>query len=316
MTTPDVKVLLTGASGFLGSRCMHALVDTGVEVHAVSRKAAVPADGVAWHRMDLLDASGRLAIMEHVRPTHLLHAAWYAIPGRFWDSSSNVEWLAASLDLASLFGRVGGRRALGVGTCAEYDSRGGVCREDATPCLPATIYGRTKLAAGLGLLAAGQALGFTAAWARVFAPYGPGEPEDKLIPYAIRTWLAGDAVRCGDPQRVRDFIYADDVAQALVRLLLGDADGVFNVCSGVPVTLAEVLQRVDLALGGGGRLEMGAREVRADDPLILVGDGSRLAALGNWRPRVGIAEGIERTVESWTNASGTRRIDLKTKRSL
>jgi nucleoside-diphosphate-sugar epimerase len=316
VTTRGTKVLVTGASGFIGSRCLLALVESGAEVHAVGRGAGTDTEGVTWHRADLLDAADRRTIIDRVAPTHLLHAAWYAKPGRFWDSGSNVRWLSASLDLAEQFGRVGGRRALGVGTCAEYDSAGGVCREDATPCLPVSLYGRAKLAAGQGFMASGEAFGYAAAWARVFAPYGPGEPEEKLIPYAIRTWLAGEVVRCGDLQRVRDFIYIEDVAQGLVKLLLHEAGGVFNVSTGVPVTLSEVLGRVDRALGGGGRMEVEAREVRADDPLILVGDPSRLAALGDWRPRVDIAGGIERTVKYWRSVNATDNSRPRTKQSL
>ncbi len=316
MRVEDVRVLVTGGSGFIASGCLPLLVSAGADVHAVSRGAAAATEGVTWHRADLLDARDRQALMEHVGPTHLLHAAWYSTPGRFWDSVSNVKWLTASLDLAELFGRAGGRRALGVGSCAEYDPCSGVCREDATPALPANLYGRSKLAAGQGLLAVGAAFGYATAWARVFAPYGPGEPDEKLIPYAIRTWLAGGIVRCGDLQRVRDFVYIEDVARALVRLLLLDASGVFNVCTGVPVTLAEVLYRIDRALGGGGRMEEQVREVRGDDPLILVGDPSCMATVSEWQPRIDIVEGIERTVDYWRKVDATDHSRPKTKSSL
>ena len=106
-----MRVLVTGASGFVGRHCLNALAGTDCEVHATARRA--PADrarGVIWHEADLLDASSRHTLIEQVRPTHLLHAAWMATPGLFWTSLDNVDWVAATALLAREFHRAGGQR--------------------------------------------------------------------------------------------------------------------------------------------------------------------------------------------------------------
>jgi len=299
-------VLVTGASGFLGASCLDLLTRRDVEVHAASRRAMAGEAHVHWHSADLLDAARRRELMEVVQPTHLLHLAWYAEPGRFWDSELNNDWLSATLDLARLFGNVGGRRAVGVGSGAEYAPEGGVVREEAIGGLPLSLYGRAKLAAGIGFQVAAECSGYSSAWCRVFVPYGPGEPREKLMSYAIRTFLEGGVPQCGDLSRVRDFLFVDDVASALVHLVFSDGGGAFNVCSGCPVTLREILLRICCAVGAEWRVDTDARRVRIDDPLVLVGDNSRLMATGGWSPRTKLNEGIARCVASLAETGAGR----------
>ena len=86
------KVLLTGATGFIGRHCLPLLIAQGYEVHAVYAKAAGGEHpGLQWHKANLLDPSQIYMLMEEVLPTHLLHFAWYAIPGKYWTSPENVR---------------------------------------------------------------------------------------------------------------------------------------------------------------------------------------------------------------------------------
>ena len=124
------KVLLTGASGFVGRHCLPALVARGYEVHAVSSSATAPADtppGVRWHQADLLDGAQVSALLAQVRPRHLLHSAWYAVPGKYWTAPENFRWVRASLHLLQTFAAHGGRRVVVVGSSAEYDWHYGYC---------------------------------------------------------------------------------------------------------------------------------------------------------------------------------------------
>ena len=86
------RVLVTGATGFVGRWTLPCLVDRGFEVHAVSRRAdPPPRDGVTWRRLDLLDGAIE-ALVRQVRPTHLLHFAWETTPLEYWVSLDNLRW--------------------------------------------------------------------------------------------------------------------------------------------------------------------------------------------------------------------------------
>ena len=130
------RVLVTGAGGFIGSHCLTPLVEREFEVHAVS-SGAVPfeVDGVVWHRCDLLDDAARGALVSSVEPTHLLHLAWFVVPGKLIAAPENFDWVRASLELVRGFAdTAAGVRSRGSGY--EYDWRYGYCTEGLTPSRP------------------------------------------------------------------------------------------------------------------------------------------------------------------------------------
>ena len=110
------RVLVTGGTGFIGRHALPLLA--GHEVHAsFSRAPGEDVPGVTWHRCDLLDTAAATTLVAEVRPTHLLHFAWYAVPGKFWDAAENAPWVEASLGLLAAFAGAGGRRATFAGSC-------------------------------------------------------------------------------------------------------------------------------------------------------------------------------------------------------
>src|ERR1700722_8182981 len=138
-------VLVTGAAGFIGGHTLQRLAARGYKVEAVSRVAHPSSDAVCWRKADILDIDAVEKLIYDVRPTHLLHLAWITEHGTYWTAPENVEWLIASLKLLELFGRAGGERAVGLGTCAEYDwSAAPPFCEDTTPLHPRNLYGAAK----------------------------------------------------------------------------------------------------------------------------------------------------------------------------
>lgn len=294
-------VLVTGASGFIGSRCLERLRDKGFEVHALSSRAVAADAGPAatWHQLDLLAPGAAPALLSQLRPTHLLHLAWCAKPGEFWASEENFLWLSASQDLFRAFYANGGRRAVGAGTCAEYQWGEEDCDEQSTPLHPDTIYGRCKLAAALVLEAAAIAGRGSSAWARVFVPYGPGEPSGRFIPSLIRGLLRGEPVACSHGRQIRDFIHVDDVAGGLVALLSGDAGGAFNIATGRATSLREIAERVIARLGRADLVQFGARPAPPGDPLRVVADMSRTKSAIGWQAGMSLEQGIDHAIAAW-----------------
>jgi UDP-glucuronate decarboxylase len=287
------RVLVTGASGFIGQVCTRLLLARGFEVHGTGRAEAPSIPGLVWHQANLLTSVGRERAMA-VRPSHLLHLAWEARPGLYRDSPDNAAWAEASLDLLDRALSGGARRIFGIGSCFEYGPFDGPCGEVATPCRPETTYGRAKLATAQGFVAAG------AAWGRVFFPFGPGEPRAKLLPSLILSLAAGQDFPCSAGDQIRDFIFVEDLADAVVSVLESGAGGVINLGSGEGTSLKQIIQHAAQLMGRADLVRFGARTVSGPDAeRLIVADIDRLRHEISWTPKIGWAAGVERSIAWW-----------------
>jgi nucleoside-diphosphate-sugar epimerase len=293
-------VLGTGCSGFLGRHCLAELVQQGFSVHAVSRfKAGTTDEGVVWHTVDLNSEGAVRALMATLRPTHLLHLAWITTPELYRFAPENLDWLEASLALIRAFGEQGGQRVVGVGSATEYQASDEPCSEDKTPIRPVTPYGRCKSALWMAAEACAQRYGFSIAWGRVFVPYGPGDPIQRLIPSLIAAFGAGQRINVTDGRQIRDFIYAPDVAALLVRLLeRQDATGAFNVGTGRGMSVRQVIELVADRYSAHDLVRLGARSSREDEPLSLVADMSKVQRVLDWSAPTSIEIGLERLMRT------------------
>lgn len=294
------RILVTGASGFVGSRALAPLLERGFEVHAVARRAPERGDAdVAWHAADMLDAGEQAALVARVRPSHLLHLAWYVEPRSFWNAPQNAAWVAATIALVERFAAAGGERAVLAGTCAEYDWGGaGLLREDA-PLAPGTFYGVCKDAAGQVAQGLGERLGVAVARGRIFNLYGPREDERRLVAAVARALVAGERVPTTDGEQVRDFLHVDDVAAAFAALAAAEAVGAVNVASGEGVAVRRVIELVAQAAGRPDLLDVGALERRPGEPPEIVADVTRLREEVGFEPAFALADGLAATVAWW-----------------
>jgi nucleoside-diphosphate-sugar epimerase len=290
------RVLVTGARGFIGRCCLPLLCLRGFEVHAVSAGTTGDYAGVTWHRCDLLGAGAGEALLERVRPTHLLHLAWVAQAGVFWTSPQNHDWLNSSKRLAQSFYGLGGSRALGMGSCAEYQATDSPCSEEGTRVAPSSAYGQAKAAMCASLEQAAAGAGWV--WTRLFHPYGPAEPAGRFIPSIIEALESGTPIACTHGSQVRDFVYVEDAAEACVGLLDSEAAGIYNVGSGEGRSLRQAAATIIANLGGAPLVRWGERPAPAEDPPRMVADPGRIRAAIGWRPRTTFDEGIRRSIKA------------------
>ena len=292
------RVLVTGASGFIGRQALSALRQRGYEVHAVARRP-LPIDGVRWHAADLLSEPAQTELLAAVRPSHLLHFAWYAEHGKFWTSPENRRWVDATVALVQAFQRAGGRWVAATGSCAEYDWANGRCDELTTPRAPSTEYGACKRAAHARLEEICRASNLSCAWGRIFHLYGPHENPARFVASIIGALLQGKVAACTEGSQLRDFLHVEDVAGAMVALLDARADGPFNIGSGQPVTLADLGRRIATLIGRPELLQLGARPVPAGEPPVLIPEIGRLKRAVAWAPRYTIDAGLRHAIEWW-----------------
>ena len=126
--------------------------------------------------------------------------------------------------------------------------------------------------------------GITSAWGRLFLLYGPHEHSNRLVPAVTRALLAGQPAPCTHGRQVRDFLYVEDAADAFVKLLDHQAQGPFNIASGVPTRLADVVFGVADRLGRRELIQLGALEPRPE-PDVMVADIGRIGRTIGWTPR-------------------------------
>lgn len=293
-----MRVLVTGASGFIGRHALPVLVARGHEVHAVARSALPAAAGITPHQVDLLDPAAAQGLVERVRPSHLIHLAWYAVPGKFWTAPENDAWLAASQQLVRAFAAVGGRRLVAAGTCAEYDWSGALL-SDATPLAPATRYGAAKNTLRTFLAETAPTLGLSWAWGRVFFLYGPHEAPGRLVSDVAASLLAGRRVATSAGTQERDFMHVADVARAFVEILESDVEGPLNVASGTVVPVRETIEQLGVLTGHPELIDFGARASPPGDPPRLAADVRTLSVDVGFAPRFDLASGLRDTVDWW-----------------
>ncbi len=296
------RILVTGAGGFIGRHALAPLAAQGFEVHAVARAASLPG-AVQCHAVDLLDPAATRALLDRLRPTHLLHLAWTVAPGGFWTTRDNLDWLAASLQLYRAFVAAGGQRFVGAGSCAEYgwapDQVAAPLDERSSACQPATLYGTAKQALHSTLVAAAALDGAALAWGRVFFLYGPGEKPGRLVSDVITKLLRGAPVETTAGTQLRDFMHVADVGAAFAALTAADISGPVNIASGQALPLAALLAEIARQTGAGHLLRLGARPMPPNEPAQLLPATQRLRDELGFTPRHSLESGIADSIAWW-----------------
>lgn len=301
------RVLVTGATGFIGRHCLDALQARGYEIHATTAGTPPAQHEVRWHQVDLLDEAGTTALLATLRPDSLLHLAWYAKHGLFWQALENVDWVRASLSLLRAFIAHGGHRMVCAGSCAEYDWSNGICGEDSTPLRPQGLYGVTKNAFHSIAAEAARRANISLAWGRIFFLYGAGEQAARLVPLIINAQLHGERVALTGGGLQRDYLHVSDVAAALVALLDSRVEGAVNIGSGQAVSIRAIADRLTARLGRPELVEFAAGDGSGKTIPLVVADTKRLSGELHWKPAIGLDQGLDLSIDWWRAHAGRSR---------
>jgi len=290
-----MRVLLTGASGFLGRYVLEELRRNEIETVIVGRHRPQNSQWATFVEVDLISPDVSFDFVREIDASHLVHLAWYAEHGKYWSSPLNLDWVDATAKLVQRFCETGGRHVVVAGTCAEYEWSQPVCREDETALNPSTLYGTTKDAARRLTHAVCAAHDVRCDWGRIFLPYGRGENRERLIPSLIDVFSGKRAAFGVNAAAYRDFLHVSDVAAGFMTLLRSGEGRTYNVASGSPVLLSDVVKMIAELMEADPTPVLSLATSRPGEPTHLVGDNSRIKSLG-WHPKLTLRDGLKRTL--------------------
>ena len=275
-------VLLTGATGFVGSQILKVLLESNVLVRCIVREGSVSKFSTQSDSLeslvftkDLFNENEEWWEKSLQNVDTVIHAAWYAEHGKYLQSPKNIDCLQGTLRLAKGAARAGVRRMVGIGTCAEYQTSSQKLTTE-TPLNPLSPYAAAKAAAFLCLSQWLPPQGIEFAWCRLFYLHGEGEDPRRLIPFLRERLASGKPVELTSGNQIRDFLDVKTVAHQIVQAALGSTTGALNIASGIPASVRKIAESIADEYGRRDLLLFGARADNPFDPPYLVGVPSLL----------------------------------------
>ncbi|HVV71513.1 MAG TPA: NAD(P)-dependent oxidoreductase [Verrucomicrobiae bacterium] len=294
-----MKILLTGATGFIGGAFARLALARGHQVAGlIIPTEKVPAGladekGLTWLRGKLDEAPW--AEIAAFQAEVCVHTAWITTPGVYLESPENERFRDISLHFLRKVHQAGTEHIVSLGTCIEYQITNQRLAEDSTPVIPTTTYARCKNELRLALEAEAHAGKMRVCWGRVFYPYGPGEHPSRLCSSLIQKLGRGEKVFLKTPGSTKDYIYIDDVAAAVLTLVEKKATGSVNLGTGIGNSVRTLARGLAQILGKENLVQE-ANPPEPDPFPYVVADATRLRSLG-WQPSVSIEVGLRRLVE-------------------
>ena len=303
------RCFITGASGFVGANLVRRLLADGHEAHVALRPEHQPwrlqeiASSLQVYAVDIADREKVGQAVRDIRPDWVFHLAAYGAystqTGFARMMDVNVEGTASLLEAC---GDVGVECFVYTGSSSEYGYKDHAPREDEV-LEPNSDYAITKAAATHCCQFAARTRGINAVAVRLYSIYGPYEEPTRLIPTLIAKGMRGTLPPLVSPATARDFVYVDDSVDALIRIAeRSRAPGVvYNLCSGVQTTMAEVVATARRVMGIAEEPVWSTMERRSWDTDVWIGCPDKLADAIGWRTKNSFEAGLQKTID-WSRS--------------
>ena len=308
----NARVLVTGATGFIGSHLVRRLVDDGAEVHALTsvvssvypvRLAALRGQ-ITLQGGNLSDRSAMDAVVAEVQPTHVFHLGAYTHVGKSWQRvdeciQTNIQ---GTVNLLQALDGTDYRRFVYLGTSEIYGDIDVPFREDAV-VNPISPYSVSKYAGERYCRMFHQGRGWPVVMIRPFNAYGPAQTPDRVIPEIIGRALRGDELKMTQGLQTREFNYVEDLADGIIRA--GTVDGIegelFNLGCGEEISMRDLATMILELLDNPIEPKFGALPERPTEIMRMFCDNTRARELLGWSPRHTLRDGLAKTIE-WYRA--------------
>lgn len=308
MTIGDKRVLLTGASGFIGAHVARLLVREGSEVHGLtSNVSSIYPDrlrdirsDITLHEANLMDRTAIEKLVHDVKPEIVLHLGAYTHVGKSWNRvdeciQANIQ---GTVNLLEAMADVGYDRFVNTGTSEIYGAVDVPFREDVCP-KPVSPYAVSKYSAEMYCRLGIESYEWPIVMVRPFNAYGPGQSPDRIIPEVIVRALRGEDLAMTTGNQTREFNYVEDLAEGFV--LAATVDGVdgelINIGCGEEVKINDLTRRILALMGDPITADFGALPDRPIEIWRMFCDNTKAKELLGWTPRHSLEDGLDKTIE-------------------
>lgn len=300
----NATCLVTGASGFIGSRLVRVLVSSGAEVVAAVRPTSEPwrldniKETVDIKPYDLAESGHVREIVVSTKPDFVFNLAAYGV--RYSEQDRNLLFRVNSIcpsELMLAAAQLSIRRFVQIGSGFEFAPSNDRMDENAR-IEPVNLYGVSKAAASMTARGTAEEFDLRVSLVRPFSVYGPGEDERRFVPYVITSALRGMDVKITAGTQLRDYLYVDDLVDAIMRAAIMPTARFtsYNVGGNEQIAIKDLAKKIISLTGCPVHLEIGAVTIDRPEPTCFLADSTRAENELGWVPKYSLEAGINETI--------------------
>lgn len=297
---PDI--VIHGATSFIGKHLIKRLLSEKIPLVVISRSSS---DLSAYQNNSLIRIFRYTDSVNEINAKDIqlnnpvfFEFAWKGVFGSERNEetqlSVNVPLIRDTIQLAH---RLNSYHWIGIGSQAEYGNLNKRISE-TDKCEPTTLYGKAKLECSLLSANLCREYGLQHSWLRLFSVYGPDDNHEWLIQYLIKEMLHGNEVNVTKGEQVWDYLYIDDMVDALIKLSGRPGVGIANIGTGKGVSVRTIIEKIHELTGSNSKINFGVIPYRDDQVMLMEADITKLSSHLDWEPKIDIEEGLKRTVSS------------------
>ena len=304
-TLRNIRVLVTGISGFIGSHLARRLLQEGAEVHGLVRKSSDlwriqdTKNQINLHYVDLRDFEPVRKEVHNIEPQKIFHLAAYVDVSRSFEVMNEMIEvnINGTLNLLRALDGTDYNCFINTGTCEEYGDNPVPFREDQIPN-PVSPYSASKVSTAMFCQMLHKTMGLPIITLRPFLAYGPMQESNMLIPSLIKKAINREKFEMTEGEQTREFNYVDDIVDGFIKAsatkkAIGE---IVNIGNGKEYKIKDIVLKILNIMGNPIEPLIGALPYREGETMHFYCDNTKATKLLGWNPKVTLDEGLEKTV--------------------
>ena len=300
------KILVTGATGFVGANLVRKLVNQNYQIHIITRSSSNKwrikniLSKVKEHSLDLTKKDKLERLIKQIKPEVIFHLAAAGIFGGVEASRKKLieSNFLGTINLIDACSNIDYKCFINTGSSSEYGPKNKPMKETDI-CQPINFYGITKLATTSYGNLVGKAQQKPIINLRLFSPFGPFDDINRLITYVIVNAIQNKDLNLANPKGIRDFVYIEDVVNLYIKAMskvIKDKGAIFNVGSGKQITVLEIVNKIIELTNSRSKINWNSQISRPWDTKKWQADIKETSRFFNWHPQYSINQGLKESI--------------------